>query len=93
MLCQISSTTPRAMMKYSAEIMWFWATDLMLSVRCRSRPRSVVAGLFCIATKQVLEAGADSIAVISAITKADDVGEAVRQWDAAFEARRRPPSS
>lgn len=36
--------------------------------------------------EQVLDAGADSIAVISAVTKADDVGEAVRQWRAVFEA-------
>lgn len=39
-----------------------------------------------VVTEQVLEAGADSIAVISAITKADDVGEAVQQWSAVFEA-------
>lgn len=39
--------------------------------------------------RQVLEAGADGIAVISAVTKADDVSEAVRQWDAVFEANRR----
>lgn len=44
-------------------------------------------------TKQVLGAGADSIAVISAITKADDVGEAVRQWGAVFEASSSSSSS
>ncbi len=43
--------------------------------------------------KQVLEAGADSIAVISAITKADDVAEAVRQWGAVFEASSSSPPS
>lgn len=37
---------------------------------------------------QVLEAGADSIAVISAITKADDVAQAVREWEAVFQAQR-----
>jgi len=49
----------------------------------------------CTMAKQVLEAGADSIAVISAITKADDVAEAVRQWSAVFEASSSsaPPSS
>lgn len=36
---------------------------------------------------KVLDAGADSIAVISAITKADDVGEAVRKWSALFNAK------
>lgn len=42
--------------------------------------------IFIFTSKQVLEAGANSIAVISAITKADDVGEAVRQWGDVFEA-------
>lgn len=42
--------------------------------------------VFAVNMKQVLAAGADSIAVISAITKADNVEEAVRQWGAVFEA-------
>lgn len=91
MLCQICVMTPRALMKYGAEIMRFWAIDLMPSVRSSSRSVRHF-DRFYIATKQVLEAGADSIAVISAITKANDVGEAVRQWNAAFEAKRRPSS-
>lgn len=33
---------------------------------------------------KVLKAGADSVAVISAITKADDVEGAVRRWEALF---------
>lgn len=37
--------------------------------------------------RKVLDAGADSIAVISAITKADDVGEAVRKWSALFKGK------
>lgn len=39
---------------------------------------------FLLIAEQVLRAGADGIAVISAITKADDVAEAVRQWQALF---------
>lgn len=38
----------------------------------------------CCRFGKVLEAGADSIAVISAITKADDVSEAVKRWSALF---------
>ena len=36
--------------------------------------------------QKVLDAGADSIAVISAITKANDVAEAVRKWSGLFKA-------
>lgn len=39
--------------------------------------------------RKVLEAGADSIAVISAVTKAEDVDEAIKQWSALFESRGR----
>ncbi|CBN80294.1 Thiamine monophosphate synthase [Ectocarpus siliculosus] len=55
-------------------------------------PLIAIGGISLERAPEVLEAGADSIAVISAITKADDVEEAVRQWDTAFEARRRPLS-
>lgn len=53
---------------------------------------SIQYGLFILVSLstvsiQVLEAGADSIAVISAITNADDAGEAVRQWSALFMAK------
>lgn len=36
---------------------------------------------------KLLEAGADGIAVISAITDADDVGAAVKRWTQLFEAK------
>ncbi|CAM9799901.1 unnamed protein product [Scytosiphon promiscuus] len=56
-------------------------------------PLIAIGGISLERAPQVLEAGADSIAVISAITKADDVAEAVRQWEAVFQAQRGPPSS
>eukprot|EP00752_Nemacystus_decipiens_P005360 g4861.t1 len=49
-------------------------------------PLIAIGGISLERAAEVLEAGADSIAVISAITKAEDVGEAVRQWRAVFEA-------
>lgn len=52
-------------------------------LKTSSAPLSFVVFFF----RKVLDAGADSIAVISAITKADDVGEAVRKWSALFKAK------
>jgi thiamine monophosphate synthase len=51
-------------------------------------PLVVIGGIGLDTAPACLEAGADGICVISALTKAPELGQAVREWQALFEARR-----